>query len=272
MTQPDQKHPGLRGAGDAHRAATAPSRSTRYRDWIGKLQRVLPRVKVHIANQRAELLSVFQMLHHRYVCQGYIEPQPSGILYRPVFGYPTSRTLVAIDQPTGELMGTLSIISDEASEMPFRSVYTDRLAAWKKSGRRVAEISSLVIRSSSRQQAALTLFRLTQFAVQYLLYRHYDDMIFLVHPRHKPYYERCFEVEAIRDCRPHPLMRGSPACACRVNLHGQQRLNMHSLYLGEKIPMRQLAQPPITAADHLWFCHQAGVADPGPTTSANRVA
>ncbi len=240
-------------ANDWKQAELCPQIPAAFPPRVRPLRSISPeRLQVRIGTRRSELLAAYQLVYRSYLARGYVAPHPSQIVYRIVHGLPSSRTVVAVN-PAEQLLGTVTIVGDNALGIPMESAFSPEIALLRSEGRRVAEISALAIQIPRGNSSTEVLFGLIRFAVQYSCWRGFHDMLFSVHPRHRRFYERLFQASPLGSCRPHQSVRGNPALAYRVDLERIDRLPVYRQYFAEAIAAEQFLQPPMHPEDHRYF-------------------
>lgn len=217
-----------------------------------------PEIDVYIATQRHELASAYQLVYESYLTRGYVAPHASQMVYRVVNGLPSSRTAVAVDRQQ-RVIGTVTIVGDNTLGLPMEAIYPEEVQALRAQGRSVAETSGLAVQMGRKQSSAVV-FALTRFAVQYMCWRGYHDMLFTINPRHRRFYERLIGATPIGGCRPHEIVQGNPALAYRVDLQRIDQLPLYCKYFAEAIPISRFMQPPVPPEDHRYFCLRTGIA------------
>ena len=215
---------------------------------------------VRIAGTRRELTGAFELVYRCYAEKGYIDPHPGRVVYQPAFGLPSSRTIVA----TGAkgVIGTLTVVGDNRLGLKMETTYPAEVQSLREQGRSVAEITCLAIRPLGEFRPMAVFFALTRLMVHYAYSRRYDDLLLAIHPRHQRFYWRCFRVFPLGPCRPYPFVSGSPSICCRVDLRNLSRNvdpETWQQYFGKELPEAHYSRPPITPADHRYFCSRSGI-------------
>ncbi len=214
-----------------------------------------------IAANRRDLIGAFELVYAAYSAKGYIPPHPKRMVYQPVFGLPSSRTMVAA-LPDDRAVGTLSIVGDSPLGFQLETSYRDEVQLLRKEGRKLAEITCLAIDGASGLRPAEVFAALTRFTIHYALWRKYDDLLMAVHPRHYRFYWRTFRAAPLGPPRDHEVVEGNPALCCRIDL-GNLARNMTSelsrQYFSYEYPETQFLRSPVNPIDHQYCCDQVGV-------------
>ena len=214
-----------------------------------------------IAANRRDLVGAFELVYSAYSAKGYVRPHPERMVYQPVFGLPSSRTMVAA-VPGDDIVGTLSIVGDNRFGFQLETTYRDEVQLLRDEGRKLAEITCLTIESAGGFRPTEVFGALTRFTIHYALWRGYDDLLMAVHPRHYRFYWRVFRAAPLGPPRAHEVVEGNPALCCRIDLMNLKR-NMtpevSRRYFSCVYRETQFLQPPINPTDHQYCCNRAGV-------------
>lgn len=231
-------------------------------------------LNVRIAANRRDLVGAFELAYSSYLAKGYIRPRPAQMLYQPVFGLASSRTLVA-SGPGGDITGTLSIVGDNPLGFQLETTYRDEVQRLRKEGRKLAEITCLTIESSGGFRAAEVFVALTRFTIHYSIWRGYDDLLLAIHPRHYRFYWRILRAAPLGPARAHGVVEGAPSLCCRIDL-GNLRRNMTPELSRQYFPCMyremQFLQPPISPTDHQYCCNRTEVSSDLASASDRDVA
>lgn len=122
-----------------------------------------PSLEIKIAETEQEFESAYRLVHDSYVKAGYMDPDSTGLRILPQNLLPQNATIIA--KWDGEVVGTLSLIRDNPLGLPMESIFdvTER----RRTGKRLAEVSSLSVDSRFRGQVNNVLFPMFRFGIQY---------------------------------------------------------------------------------------------------------
>ncbi len=172
---------------------------------------------VKIAETVNEYEQSFRLTHDVYLHMGYIrKPQPYGLLCGIHSLLP--ETVIFVVKLNGDdVVSTLTEIPDtEAFGLPMDAIYKRELDALRNKGRRIAELSALVISPNYRGK---NLFMpLVQAMYQYSRRWGVDDLCITVNPKHINFYKHILLFEDFGSERHYPRVN-APAVALRVNMH-----------------------------------------------------
>ena len=233
-----------------------------------RLPNVAPVVDAKIATTREQLSGAFELVYQRYLAKGYIKPRQGKLLYHDVLGPPSSRTLIAVDRRE-RILGTLSIVGDNAGGLQAEATYPHEIESLRAGGRRPAEITCFAIREQDRPLASIVFFTLTKLMIHYAYWRGYSDLLMAIHPKHFRFYYRYFRTYPVGPYRPHALANGHPAVCHRIDiehLRSNVTAELWQQYFSDSIPEAELQRPPIRPVDHEYFCRRSRlIPDSGST-------
>ena len=221
----------------------------------------LARFRTRFAASRAERESALRLVHDNYVSAGLCPHGTADIVYYRPLGLPASRMAIVQD-PAGRMVGTLSIVEDNALGLKLDHTYHAEVAQLRARQRGLAELTCLAIRHQSLREATAVFFTLTRFLFRYAAWRGLDDLLMAIHPRHLAFYRRFFHVTQFGPRRSYEDVQGQPAVACRVDLHTVTRdvaPQIRRYYWSEHYRDEDFAASPMPQEDHLYFCRRAGL-------------
>lgn len=174
-------------------------------------------IDARLAKKRRELQAAFELVYRSYRARGYVPPHPSGMVYRPNFALPTSRTMVAV-RPTDEVVGTLTLVGDNAQGLEIEAAFEAELDQLRQRRRHVAEVTALAVESCADLPAGAAFWAITRLMFQWADWRGYDDLAMVVHPRHFPFYRRQFGAAALGAPRPYHAACNKPGLFCHIDV------------------------------------------------------
>lgn len=147
-----------------------------------------------IARTREDLDAAFAILYDSYLKEGITPPVPSERRVTAYHSLPSTTTLVA--KREGEVVATVTIIRDGTFGMPAEDLID--LSMFRKPGKRMAEVSSLAIRSDLQGRSPDVMFYLSKYLFLYSKeYFGIDRFIIAVHPKRIPLFEGLFLFEPL---------------------------------------------------------------------------
>jgi len=199
---------------------------------------------VKIASERAEFEQAFQLLSEKYRARGYEPPSPKPFRFTPYHVLNQTQTLVA---KYGErVVATFSLVPDNDSlGLPMENLYSEEIKALRRTGYRLAEVTSLADRDLASSDF-LRVFRvLIKLAIQVHVHRGGDSWVIAIHPRHATFYRKILGFRKLGPRRDYSAVRGHPAEAYLLDVAGM-RANTPNLYeelLGEPLSDDVLRTP-----------------------------
>jgi hypothetical protein len=167
-----------------------------------------PTFEVKVAEEQGELAEAFKLLHDEYVRSGLMDPHPSGMRVTPYHALPTTTTLVA--KVDGRVIATLSVVKDNVFGLPLDKIFDS--SELRRSGARLAEISSLAIAKDWRQNRGAVLWPLLKYLYEYCVrYVGVDYMLIAVAPSHFDFYRAILGFETLGSVESYGFVKGAPA-------------------------------------------------------------
>ncbi len=210
---------------------------------------------------RVQREQALRLLHENYRAAGLCAADAGDLVYYRPLGLPDSRMVIAEDA-AGRLVGTLSVVEDNALGLKLDHTYHEEVAALRARKRRLAELTCLAIRHQRLQAATSVFFNLTRFLFQYAAWRSIDDLLMAVHPRHLAFYQRFFHVTQFGPCRPYSDVQGHPAVACRIDMQRVRREvapELREYYVHTRLSESVFDVAPMPRDDHVYFSRRAGL-------------
>ncbi|HEX5353728.1 MAG TPA: hypothetical protein VFW60_06585 [Rhodanobacteraceae bacterium] len=163
--------------------------------------------------------SAWRLVYSRYSQMGLIEENP----FR-MHAVPTSvgQHVCVIWGPEGPEVGyTMTLVCDNPGGLALDSVYAPYLDDLRHKGRRLLEVGMLADRRQSAARGVGALFSMMRWAVYHGLHTDSTDIMIGVHPRHAPFYVRCYGFEEFAPPTSYPLVRNHPVVLLRLRLREQ---------------------------------------------------
>ena len=180
-----------------------------------------------LATDRDTLEQAFRLVHDQYVARGYMTAAPSGWRLSLHNALPSTKVFVA---RSGErVVGTVTLIPDSRLGLPMGEIYGDELQALRESGRRIGEVSALVVDPEYKRMGMAILIRLIRMMVIYAAQTaQLEDLCIAINPHHAALYRKAFDFETIGPVKHYGKVNGAPAVALRLDL-GLVRLLIREL-------------------------------------------
>ncbi|MHC4176813.1 MAG: N-acyl amino acid synthase FeeM domain-containing protein [Planctomycetota bacterium] len=209
-------------------------------------------VTYKIAGTREERAAAFRLVYKSYLQARLGKPNRHEMRVTPYHLLPTTEVFIALQQ--GEVISTVSLVSDGELGLPMESVYAGEVARRREQGLRVGEVSCLADRRSHLRRFFPVFLRLSRLMVQYARRQGLDELLVAVHPKHARFYQRFMEFKVIGEETAYPAVRNHPAIALCLNFAriDRERPENYDTFFGEPLPDEQLRPRPISKAqgDH----------------------
>ena len=212
-------------------------------------------VRVTLAENPRDVAMAARLVHDAYVGRGLMDPHPSGLKFHPQAVLPTTLTFVA--KRDDRLVGTLSFVVDSPLGLPMEDTHGPELAALRRLGERMGEVSALAVEPSARHSGVL--FLLIRAVLQSALALGIERAVMAVAPRAQDLFTATLLCEPLGTAREYAGLR-APSVALTLALrdvrrrfearfarYGNTAANSARLYFGMDCP--SIAQPPVTS---LW--------------------
>lgn len=192
-----------------------------------------------------EWCAAFSLIYDCYRREGLSEDCPSGMRVTPHHLLPTTSTIIARFQDS--IIGTLTLIRDSQDGLPIESVYGAEVAAMRREGHVLAEVSCLATEPLSRTEYPYVCMRLMRFLGQHARFLGVERLLIATHPRHFPFYRHTMGFRGFGRETSYPTVAGAPAVAalmdfCDVDV---QRPRLYEECFGKPIHREALLPCPM---------------------------
>lgn len=172
---------------------------------------------VRIAGSIEERRQAWELVYQKYREKEYAQPNEDGLWYGLYDALPRTTTFL-VDRD-GETVATMTLVFDSPLGLPADGLYRSELDAWRRKGRRVCEIVSLVSDETSRRRCVEVLRNM--FKLAYLTARRLEqatDFVITVNPHHTAYYQKKLLFRRAGSERSYDKVGGAPAVLLRLDL------------------------------------------------------
>ena len=165
---------------------------------------------IKVANTLEEREAVFNLAYQVYLKKGYIKENENEWLIQ---SYDTnSETIILIVQDRQKnIAGTITLVFDGDSKLPAEKIYNNELKLLRSSGKKMVEISRLVISHEHRNSKEILVLLFNYLAIITHHVKNYHGIITQVNPRHKTYYKSLLRFDEIGGEKPCPIVQNAPA-------------------------------------------------------------
>lgn len=176
---------------------------------------------VKVANKLEEREAVYRLAYQIYLEKGYINENPNEWLLQPYDAVNDTVILVVLDSQKN-IAGSITILFDSNKKLPADKIYNEELTILRNSGKRLAEISRLVINPQYRNSKEILVLLFNYMAIYTAHVKHASNLVIEVNPRHKEYYKSILCFEEIGSERPCPQVQNAPAVLLNLPLKKYQ--------------------------------------------------
>lgn len=188
-----------------------------------------PRVQVAVAVTEKERREAFHLGYVEYIKKGFVEENQSELLVHEADLKPGTIVLNAYVE--NELAGTVTIVSNKGSELPFVSTFKNRSPEFLLNGS-YSEIIRLAISENyrSNNDVLLSLFNYAYICSKFI--RKTSGFVIEVNPRHKKFYERMIGFASLEVSSPCGRVNDAPAELLWIDFKGEKEYReKHSFLL-----------------------------------------
>jgi hypothetical protein len=181
-----------------------------------------PAIDVALAVTRDELDAASRLVHGCYLRRGYVKPSADGRHINAYLAMPSTAVFVA--RAGGAVVATVSLITDSALRLPCDALWGADLAAFRATGRRLAEVSALAVSEAWRGPGLAMMRSLVRVIGVYGRdIARLDVLCIAVHPRHAPFYEGLLRFRRFGALTACDAVNGAPAVGLQLDLRALDR-------------------------------------------------
>jgi len=175
--------------------------------------------RILVANTRELREKAFRLVYDVYIREGYELRfgRESGLWCTIHHLHPG--TTIFLAEKEGKLAGSVTVMPDSRLGLPTDRIFPEPLADLRKAGRRLSEISSLVVTEEPGgipPELAMHLYRLARLASVHLLKS--TDIVASVMAHHSDFYSRFLLFDEVSEAPRLSPKTGQQVCYVRLNL------------------------------------------------------
>lgn len=210
-------------------------------------------IQLRVAATREERQATFELIYRSYVRAGLCAQTDTGLRITPYQLLPTTDIIVA--ELRGQMISTVSLVRDGKLGLPMESVFPEEVAARRKAGIGLAEVSCLADRRQGTARFFGLFCELSRLMAQLARKTGVDELVVVVNPRHAPLYRRYMAFDQIGEERVYDAVQGFPAVPLSLNFAKAKIHKPKSWheFFGEQMPDAALAPCPICEEDRGYF-------------------
>jgi hypothetical protein len=210
-------------------------------------------IQLKVASTREERQATFELIYRSYLRAGLCVENGSTMRVTPYQLLPSTDIIIA--ELRGQVISTVSLVRDGELGLPMEEIYPEEVAARRRAGVRLAEVSCLADRRQGTARFFGLFCELARVMAQLADKTGVDELLVVVHPRHAPLYRRYMAFEQIGGKREYSAVEGNPAVALSLNFamaHAEKPKSWQEFF-GQRLPEEVLQPCPITPADRDHF-------------------
>jgi hypothetical protein len=210
-------------------------------------------IEYKIASNRQERAEAFGLAYRAYRRAGLCPESYHELRITPYQLLPTTDIFVA--ELHGETICTISLVRDSRLGLPLEVIYHDEVAARRRQGLSLAEVSCLADRRKDPRRYFPVFLEICRWMVQTARFRGVDQLLVAVHPRHSRFYRRYMAFETIGDVRRYPSVCDHLAIALSLDFQriDRERPPTYDRFFGKPIPHALLAPCPMSREEIVYF-------------------
>jgi hypothetical protein len=203
-------------------------------------------IEVKLASEPEEWEQAFRLVAENYQERGYELNTAKAYRFTAYHALPDTRVFVAKQE--GRVVATFSLVADnDLLGLPLEALYGDEVAAMRRDGRRLGEVTSLAAAALGQREFLTVFMAMIRLMCQYHLSQVGDTWVITVNPRHKAFYTRLIGAERLGPCRPYASVGDAPAEAfwfiCPLIQSRTPR--SYSIIFEDLVPPASLLSPPL---------------------------
>ncbi len=175
--------------------------------------------RMTVANTRREREEAYSLVHRIYASRGFTEDD-AGMLWYSAHNALSETVTFLVRNESGDAVASGTVIPDSPLGLPMERMYSREIDGFRRSGRRVCEINSLV--STVKEGGWRTrIVILKVFSAAFAYARNvlgFDDLVCVASPEHAKFYSRALLLDRIGDVREDPHANGADSVALRLDV------------------------------------------------------
>lgn len=172
---------------------------------------------IKIANTLEEREAAFKLGYQIYLEKGYIKENVNKWL---VNDYDANKdtTILIVKDISNNVVGSVTLVFKNEDSIPAEKIYYDEINALSATGKKIAELSRLVISPDYRNSKEIILLLFNYLSIYAFRNKNYDYLTIQVNPRHKAYYEKLLNFKEIGGEKLCPRVQNAPAVLMLLKL------------------------------------------------------
>ncbi|MCB0317281.1 MAG: response regulator [Bdellovibrionales bacterium] len=164
-----------------------------------------------------ELVQSFELIYKQYLKFGYSKENSYGLRFTLRDLLPETMTFVARERE--KIVGTVSIIANSIAGLPSKQIFKNQVDQLEQGGKIIAEGTRFACVDDSKPGGmGGTALNLLKWYFQWGQVRQVDELILVINPKHKVFWNRILGFEILAEEKDYPHANGAPALLMRCNL------------------------------------------------------
>jgi len=207
-------------------------------------------VQYRISSNDRVLEDAFHLIYETYVTSGLVEPNPIEMRILPHHLLPDTEVFVAEEK--GRVLSTVTLISDGDLGLPMEEIYPHEVAALRRKGKWLGEVSCLASHDTTSVSHCLEVLRLM---VQTARFRGLDCLAVAVHPKHMRFYKRFLAFEQLGEKISYPAVCHHPAVAMILDFDriDREQPTNYWRFFGDPLPAETMSPQPMDDSQRSFF-------------------
>lgn len=172
---------------------------------------------IKIANSLEEREAAFKLGYEIYLEKGYIKENANKWL---VNDYDANKdtTILIVKDRLNNVVGSVTLVFKNEDSIPAEKIYREEINSLSSSGKKIVELSRLVISPDYRNSKEIILLLFNYLSIYAFHNKNYSYLTIQVNPRHKAYYEKLLNFKEIGGEKMCPRVQNAPAVLMLLNL------------------------------------------------------
>lgn len=176
----------------------------------------------HIAVIESDFTSIVELVRRVYAKEGYVKAGDTNYGISAFIGKSYTFSTYAQHQGSTDIIGTISVVSDNSEGLPMDTIYREELQVYRSNEKKIAEACQFAIdtdlfgipttlcgEETLKLEVSVGLIRT---AVLHCLHSGIDYLCFVVNPKHAAFYES-LGCTRVGETKQYPSVNEAPACA-----------------------------------------------------------
>jgi hypothetical protein len=191
---------------------------------------------IKIANTLDEREAAFKLGYQIYLEKGYVKENVNQWLVND-YDVNQDTTILIVKDKANIVVGSVTLVFKNDDPIPAEKIYQEEINTLTSSGKKIAELSRLVISPDYRNSKEIILLLFNYLSIFAYYIKKYDCLTIQVNPRHKAYYEKLLNFKEIGGEKICPRVQNAPAVLMLLHLgdfHAKENRSNETVSLDKK--------------------------------------